>query len=76
MVEGWGWLLGVAEEHGGGVVRDGEGLAGGEGGEGGAGEAEGAAVVRVGGSELVARVDGVLHETAAVLATTDGVLVF
>jgi len=45
MVDGWGWLLGVVEEDGGGVVRDGERFAGGEGGEGGAGEAEGAAVV-------------------------------
>lgn len=37
MVDGRGWLLGVVEEDGRGVVRDGEGFAGGEGGEGGAG---------------------------------------
>lgn len=70
-----GGLLG-GEEHGGGVVGDGEGFAGGEGGEGGAGEAEGATVVGVSGGEVVARVHRLLHEAAAVLAPSHRVLVF
>lgn len=69
-------VLGVVEEDGGGVVGDGEGFAGGEGGEGGAGEAEGPAVVGVGSSEVVARVDRLLHEAAPLLAPPHRVLVF
>lgn len=67
-------VVGGAEKNRGGVFRDGEGLAGGKGGEGGAGETKGAAVVRVSGGEKVASVDGVFHQTAALLAATDGVL--
>ncbi|GFP83539.1 lignin-forming anionic peroxidase [Phtheirospermum japonicum] len=58
-----------------GVVGNGEGLGGGEGDEGGAGDAEGAAVVGVGGGEVVAGVDGLLYQEAALLAPPDGVLV-
>ena len=63
------------EEDGGGGVRDGEGFAGGEGAEGGAGEAEGAAVVGVGRRQVVARVNGLLHQPPAVLAPPHRVLV-
>lgn len=66
---------GGAEEDGGGMGGDGERFTGGEGGEGGAGDAEGAAVVGVGGGEVVAGVDGVLHQAPAVLAPPHGVLV-
>lgn len=71
----WRGGVGGGEEDGGGVVGDGEGFAGGEGGEGGAGDAEGAAVVGVGGGEVVAGEDGFFYETTAFFAAADGVLV-
>lgn len=77
LVLGDTWRCGIGgwEEDGGGVVGDGEGLAGGERGEGGAGDAEGAAVVGVSGGEVVAGEDGVFDETTSFLAAADGVFV-
>lgn len=72
---GWRGRVMVVEEDGGGLVGDVEGLEGGEGDEGGAGEAEGATVVGVGGGQVVARVDGVFHEAAPLLAPPHRVLV-
>lgn len=69
-------VLGVVEEDGGGVVGDGEGFAGGEGGEGGAGEAEGPAVVGMGGGQVVTHVHRLLHQAAALFAAAHRVLVF
>lgn len=66
---------GGAEEDGRGVVDDTEGLSGGEGGEGGAGQAEGTAVVGLGGGEVVASVHSILHEAATLLAPPNRVLV-
>lgn len=72
---GGGGERGVAEEDGGGVLRHGEGLAGGERHEGGARDAERAAVVGVGGRQVVAGVDCLLDEAAPLLAPPHGVLV-
>ena len=63
------------EDDGGSVVGDGEGFAGGEGVESGAGEAEAAAVVRVRRRKVVARVNGIFHETTPFLAAPHGFLV-
>lgn len=56
---GWRDTWRAGEDDGGRVVGDGERLSGGEGGEGGAGMAEGAAVVRVSGGQVVASQDGI-----------------
>lgn len=69
---GWG---GGAEEDRRGVIGDLEGFAGGEGDEGGACHAEGPAVVEVGGGQVVASVNGLLHEVAPLLASPHRVLV-
>lgn len=67
--------MGVVKEDGGGLIGDGEGFAGGEGTEGGAGEAKRAAVVGMCGGQMVARIDGLFHETAALLAPPYSVFV-
>ena len=64
-----------AEEDGGGVVRDGEGFAGGEGDQCGTGDAKGATVIGVRGGEVVAGINGLLHETTPFLAPPHRVLV-
>lgn len=65
----------VVEEDGRGLLGDGEGLALGEAGEGGGGGEEGAEVVGVCGGQVVAGLDGLLHEVAPLLASPDCVLV-
>lgn len=57
------------------MVGNREEFAGGEGDEGGARHAEGAAVVGVGGGEVVARVNCLLHEAAPLLAPPHRILV-
>lgn len=57
------------------MVRDGKWFARGESDERRTGYAEGAAVVGVRGSKVVASVDGLLHEAAPVLAPPHGILV-
>lgn len=56
------------KEDGGGLVGDREGFAGGEGTESGAGEAKRTTVVGMCGGQMMARIDGLFHETAALLA--------
>lgn len=70
-----GRVLGVVKEDGGGLVGDGEGFAGGEGTKGGTGAAKRAAVVGMCDGQVVARTDGLFHETAALLAAPDSVFV-
>lgn len=67
--------VGGAEEDGGGMVGDCEGFAGGEGDKRGARDAEGPAVFSVGGGQVVAGVDSLLHEAAPLLAPPHRVLV-
>lgn len=68
-----GRVLGVVNKDRGGLVGDGERFASGKGTEGGTGEAKRAAVVSMCGGQMVARTDGMFHETAAVLAPSDSV---
>lgn len=63
------------EEDGRSLIRDGERLTGSEGGESGSGETKRPAVIGVSGSEEMAGENSFLHETAAVLATANSVLV-
>lgn len=65
--------MGVVKKDGGGLVGDREGFAGGEGTESRTGEAKRTTVVGMCGGQMMARIDSLFHETAALLAAPNSV---